>query len=441
MGSSFGVLFRITTFGESHGGGVTGDGMVWIGVVFEKNTEYVEFWAEEGDSAATPAPDIANNSSALRLFRQEGIHTAGVIFSDVVKTKTPKTKFPDWQTVVGIATRPFRWRKIRACGFGRTGIKGPDWTPPAVQAIDPTPTPIDGVIASFAVSSVLDVNILDVTPGAIDPGGGNFIFIRRDGVDIFQLFIDADTSPRAFSDTFINPQTPYNYEVFIWNNGVSGKHRRHAGGIAIPSTFTWDGQAPKLVWDSGLGLYKVALMWLVTGHPTADHIVFEYAPDGIHFVEFATTSIVSTVISDFNILPKWYRMRLEDAADAVLAYSTPAYFAGQGLPPSQGALEPPTWNPEPGVEYLRAPTLSIGIASLVMGFICVTSGARTCAIQRSDDDGIIDPWVDQYESGQLAGDQWHAGPGIGPGYYRLAAKDAAGSVLVVSNSILWPGFV
>jgi hypothetical protein len=46
----------------------------------------------------------------------------------------------------------------------------PDWIPPAVQAIDPTPTPIDGTIDAFSIVRALaDVNVLDITPGTIDP--------------------------------------------------------------------------------------------------------------------------------------------------------------------------------------------------------------------------------------------------------------------------------
>jgi len=414
---------------ESHGGGETGDGMVWIGVQFERNTQYVEVWAEQGDDANVPTPDIANNSSALRLFRQEGVDSSA----------------DDWTTIIGIATTPFKWRRIRACGFGYQGQKGPDWVPPAVQAIDPTPTPIDGTIAGFTIATtLLDTNILAVTPGTIEPSGDNWIIIRRDGVDIIMIFIDDDASTKFISDTYINPNAQYTYDVFIWNNGVSGPHYGYVTGLPAPPGIDWDQQAPKLIFDVGSQQYYVALYWQITGFPTADHIVFEYGKDGVQFPGIAgQTSVLSTIFLHNHTKPKFYRMRLEDAGNNILGYSPPGYFDGKGVPPSWGgipAATPPTWNPEPTMAILRLPTLSIGVPSIVVGFICGTPGAYTCAIQSSVDDGVT-PWADVFESGQLAGDKWYGGPGVGATYFRLQARDSSGTAIANSASKFWNGAV
>lgn len=415
---------------ESHGGGETGDGMVWIGVQFERNTQYIEVWAEQGDDANVPTPDIANNSSAVRLFRQEGVDSSAA----------------DWTTIIGIATTPLKWRRIRACGFGYQGQKGPDWVPPAVQAIDPVPTPIDGTIDDFSVTTTqLDDNVLAVTPGTIDPGGGNWIIIRRDGVDIMMIFIDTDASQKFITDSAINPNAQYTYDVFIWNNGVSGLHYGHLAGLPDPPGIVWDQGTPKLIFDTGLQQYFVQLSWVVTGFPTADHIFVEYGKNGIDFPsQLASTSYLSTLKLDPNIKAKWYRLRLEDASNAILGYSPPISWPGAAVPPSWGglpALTPPTWNPEPTMVILRSPSLSIGVPSIQVGFICGTAGAVTCAIQSSLDDGATDPWTDVYESAQLAGDHWNGGPGVGATYFRLQARDATGAAIVNSTSKHWNGSV
>lgn len=415
---------------ESHGGGETGDGMVWIGVQFEKNTQYIEVWAEQGDDANVPTPDIANNSSALRLFRQEGVDSSA----------------DDWTTIIGIATTPLKWRRIRACGFGFNGEKGPDWTPPAVQAIDPVPTPIDGTIADFSVTSTqLDDNILAVTPGTIDPGGDNWIIVRRDGVDIIMIFIDDDASQKFITDAAINPNAQYTYDVFIWNNGVSGPHYGYIAGLPDPPGIVWDQGTPKLIFDTGAQQHYVQLSWIVTGFPTADHVVVEYGKNGVDFPSaLAATSYLSTAKLDPNLKAKFYRLRLEDSSNAILAYSPPAFWPGAAVPPNWGgtpSLQPPTWNPVPTMVILRAPTLSIGVPSLQVGFICGTPGAVTCAIQWSLDDGATDPWTDVYESAQLAGDKWNGGPGIGATYFRLQARDATGAALATSTSKYWNGAV
>jgi len=402
--------------------------MVWTGVEFEENTERVEIWGEEGDDINPPTPDIAANSKCLTLFRQEGRASSA----------------DNWSMIIGIATRPVRWRKIRACGFGYGGQKGPDWIPPAVEAADPTPTPVDGTISLFSIvpGGTADVNVISVTPGVIDPAGGNWIIIRRDGVDIIPVFIDADASQRFIYDEDINPNGAYTYEAFIWNNGVSGKHRRHGAGIPTVPGFDWDQQAPKLVYDSGAGRHVVALYWTLSGFPTADHIVFEYGKNGVNFPsELGQTSVGSTVFTDVNTKEKWYRMRLEDASNVILAYSTPGYFAGTGLPPSWGGTVAPIWDPTPVAAILRTPSLTIGVPSLVVGFICPTSGAVSCEIQGSDDGGVLDPWVVDFESGKLAGDKWYAGPGIPARYFRLVAKDASDNAIIASNTEFWPGFI
>lgn len=411
---------------ESHGGGVTGDGMVWIGVKFERNTQYIEVWAEEGADDNTPTPNIANNSSALRLFRQEGVDSSA----------------DDWETLVGIATRPQRWRKIRACGFGYNGQKGPDWIPPAVQAIDPTPTPADGTIASMTVTSgQLDTNIIAVTPGTVDAAGGNWIILRRDGVDIIPVFIDDSTALVNISDVGINPHANYTYEAFIWNNGVTGKHRRHGSGIPTAPGFDFDQASPKLIFDAGL--YKVGIYWTVTGFPTADHIHFEFGSDGMNFTDFATADVSDPSIADLNFAAKWYRMRLETAGNVILAYSSARFFPAPDLPPSQGSSAVPTWNPVPSARILRAPNVSIGVPTLVMGHITPTSGAVECVLQSAPDSGgSPGAWSDTaFRSARLAGEEWNLGPGIGPTWYRLSARDAADVSLAVSSQEFWQGFV
>jgi hypothetical protein len=418
-------LFSFLLGEGSHGGGVTGDGMVWVGFKFEKNTAYIEFWGEQGDDANVPTPDISDITRLARIHRPEGDYS----------------QQEDWSSFFGSATTPGKWKKSRACGFGWQNQKGPDWIPPPVRAIDPVPTPIDGVITGFSVvSGTANENVISVTPGTIDPAGGNFIVIRRDGVDIITEFIDADASQRFLYDRGINPNAAHTYHGFIWNNGVSGKHRRHGAGLLTSPNFTWAQQAPKLVYDTGTSRYLVALYWQLTGFPTAHHIVFEYGKNGVNFpAELGQTSTGSTVFTDVNTKAKWYRMRLEDVSNNILAYSPAAYWDGQGVPPSWGTAAPPEWNPVPTATILRSSTLTIGVPSLVMGFICPTSGAVTCAIEGSADGAT--GWTVEYESGQLSGDQWIAGPGIPARYFRLVAKDAAGATLATSTVEYWPGFV
>lgn len=413
---------------ESHGGGVTGDGMVWIGFQFEVNTQYIEIWGEEGEDDRTPTPDIANNSSALRLFRQEGVDSSA----------------PNWASLVGIATRPLRWRKIRACGFGYQGQKGQDWIPPAVQAIDPTPLPTDGTISAFSVTSgQLDTNIIAVTPGSIDPAGGNWIIIRRDGVDIIPVFIDASTAQVFISDVGINPHADYTYEGFIWNNGVSGPHRRHGSGIPALPSITWESETPRLVFSAGQ--YLTWLDWSITGIPGAHRVVIEVGTDGMNFTDLDSV-LVSAGSSLFTTLTSrlWYRLRVEDnTVPLFLAYSAPRFFAGHHVPPSQGSGTVPTWNPVPTARILKSDTVSIGVPTLVIGHITPTSGAVETVLQSAPDvAGSPGTWTDTaFRSAQLAGEEWNLGPGIGPTWYRLSARDATDTSMALSTEEFWPGFV
>ncbi len=430
-----GVPAPVFTFllGEhSHGGGVTGDGGAWLGVRFDKNTAFVLIYGNEGADDRTATPGASENLLCCKIDRPDGDIAAA----------------DNWETIIMIATRPDRWRKIRAFGVGYTGLKGPDWIPPAVQAVDPVPTPIDGTISLFTINpvAVSSKNVIHVTPGTIDPAGNNFIAIRRDEVDLIQRFIDASTSAQVIEDTGINPNAKHTYEAYIWNNGVSGKHRRHGVGIPATPDFDWANGAPRLIFDSGTGKHLVSLEWAIAGgaHPTADHIIFEYGKNGVNFPsEIGQTSVLSTLFTDLNTRAKWYRMRLEDAANAILAYSSPAYFAGTGLPPSWGAAAPPQWNPIPSAVILRSPTLSIGIPSLVIGHITPTSGAVECVLQSAPDvAGSPGTWSDTtYKSGRLAGEQWNIGPGIGPQWFRLAARTALGGTLATSSPEFWVGFV
>ncbi len=411
---------------ESEGGGISGDGQAWIGVEFDPDTEYVVVYGEEGADANTPTPDISENAVCLRLSRPEG---------DIGQD-------PRWKTIIGIATRPLRWRKVRAVGYSATGVKGPDWIPPAVEAADPTPAIVDGTIQGFTINPVatLSKNVLDVRPGTIDPAGGNYIAVRRDGVDLTQLFIGADTSQKFIDDTGINPNARYTYEVFIWNNGVSGRHRRHGTGLPATPQFDFADQTPRLVWDDILQKNFVKLAWAITGgaYPTADHVVIEYGKNGVNFpTELTTVAVGSSPYLDANTKTKFYRLRLEDAANAILAYSNPGFLDGSGIPPSFGPTALPIWNPVPTAQVFNVGG-TLG-TSLMIGFICPTSGAVECSIEYSLDNGVVDPWHELFRSAKLSGGKTFSGDPSILQYYRLRAIAPGDVTLAVSASKYWDG--
>lgn len=412
---------------DSEGGGVSGqvDGMAWIGVEFDPDTEYVDVYGEEGSTANTPTPDISANALCLRLSRPEG---------DIGQD-------PRWKTIIGIATRPFRFRKVRACGFSAAGRKGPDWIPPAVEAADPTPTPIDGVVQGFTINpvAVQSKNVLHVTPGTLEPSGGNFIAIRRDGVDLTQVHIGADPTARFIEDTSINPNARYTYEAYIWNNGVSGKRRRHGVGLPTTPDFDFAEQTPRLVWDNVLGKNVVRIAWAIApgAYLTADHVVIEYGKNGVNFPsELVTVPVGSSPYYDGNTKTKYYRLRLEDAANAILAYSMPGYLDGSNIPPSYGPAALPIWDPVPiGQPFNVGGVLG---TALLIGFICPTSGAVECSIEHSLDNGATDPWTEDFRSAKLSGDKWFGDPTILQ-YYRLRAIGPGDVTITVSGSKYWNG--
>jgi hypothetical protein len=411
---------------ESHGGGVSEDGMAWIGVEFDPDTEYIVIFGEEGDNANTPTPDISENAVCLRLARPEG---------DIGQD-------PRWKTIIGIATRPFRWRKIRAVGYSAAGVKGPDWIPPAVEAADPTPAIADGTIQGFTINPVatLSKNVLDVRPGTLDPSPDNFICVRRDGVDLTQLFIGTDTAQKFIDDTAINPNARYTYEVFIWNKGVSGKHRRHGTGLPATPDFDFADQTPRLVWDDIAQKNFVKLAWAITGgaYPTADHVVIEYGKNGVNFpTELTTVAVGSSPYLDANTKTKFYRLRLEDAANAILAYSNPGFLDGSGIPPSWGGTALPVWNPVPTAQVFNVGG-TLGTA-LLIGFICPTSGAVECSIEYSTDNGVTDPWTELFRSAKLSGGKTFSGDPTILQYYRLRSIGPGDVTLAVSASKYWDG--
>lgn len=512
-----------TPIGEdSEGGGVSGDGMVWLDVQFEPKTKFVKIFAEEGDDATVAVPDITEITTAWTLYRQEG---------DVGED-------PFWHTMVGMATRPFRFKRLRCIGYNKDGEAGPEWVMDAVQAVD-TVVAIDGEITAMSVAPGLpNENVVTVNVGNIDPNEDSWLFIMRNGIVLARLYLGVVSGQlRTFTDSGINSNTTYTYEVFVWTGGLSGVHWLENGPVSGPPTPPGGSPSVQPHFINGTPYLDVGFVQLDwdSALPWFWEMFIETSPDGVIWTDLTSFNLPTGSTTDPDTSHKWYRLRAEDSTATFVAYSAAVWFGGQGPPGAQppsivftnntpdlvalgsGQLRvkiswavqnAPAWydhvnieasadgitwgvihtDPNPADDFydlnigaswyrligldageaqrfVSAPKYWAGVTQPPGGFppttppdftmvayfdnygrgkiqidwTCPNSSAITVGIEASNDDGGLDPWTEIYESANVAFGQWRGGIIGADMYFRMTAKNAAGTIIATSASQLWPG--
>lgn len=336
-----------TPIGEdTEGGGWSGDGMVWLDINFEPKTKFVKIFAEEGDDAGVAVPDITEITTAWTLYRQEGD-----VGSD-----------PFWHTMVGMATRPNRWKRLKCIAYNKDGIAGPEFVLDPVEAKD-TVVAIDGEITSLTVAPGLpNENVVTVGVGLIDPYEESWLFIMRNGIILARMYLGtAGSQVRVFTDTGINVQTAYVYEVFVWTKGLSGIHWLETGPVLGPPTPPTP-PAPSIHprFTNGTPYLSggvVQISW-TSQLPWFQYMTIETSPDGVVWTDWLTFTNPTLSTTNSDLTHQWYRLRAEDVAFTQVSYSQPAWYGGQG-PPNTPTTPPIFINGTPNLYMQTLPLVAM----------------------------------------------------------------------------------
>jgi hypothetical protein len=416
---------------ESGFGGETGDGYAWFFAKYNKSVRSIVVMAEEGDSVdTTPAPDQAINSTSMEFVRPEGF----------------EEQQPDFETLIPIATRPGRARRIRAFGLDANGVASAAWTPAAKIAQDPSPTPIDGDVSAFTAAFdtfLVDMVNLTINVGTIETNTatpGNFLVVMRDKAVVAKVFLGYTGSRTIFlQDRSLNPNTTYTYEAFIWNNGVSGRARRFIVGRPSEPTDTrprFVANTPRVIAvDDTLKVYIESTASTPGGVAT----ILTSSVDNWRTTRTVgfTGSLSPALFFDPDLGPKSYRLWTQNAGATLLEASDPVAFPGY-IPPSTGGGpgEAPEFRLDVELSgFPRMPTL--------YGYWSTSNIlAQTGAVQESDDNGVTDPWVEVPNTRSVV-------PGTGKvalgspyvnKWYRYVLFNFSGVLFKWSGGVQWTAF-
>lgn len=417
-------------FGEGSGfGGTTGDGYTWLWAKFNEAVRAIRITAEEGDTPdTTPQPDQANNSTSIDVTRGDGEDASA----------------PNFETVIGIATRPGRTRRITAVGLGNTeNEQSPEYTPDPAIAEDPTPTPIDGEILGVSGLGGFDQTAFSILLGNIETDTatpGNWLFVMRNSLVIYKLWLGYLGNRTVFyTDRLINIDTTYTYEFFVWNGGVSGKKWRWTEG-SIDATPPIDADPrPRFInstpkTESQSGVLTLVAEYVVND-PGAMVIELQFSFEGVAGWLPATggrSAIVGTTGILIDAAPSaytgglWYRLvTYSDALGSIVRkVGAAVWFPPQGAPPSGGGIVP---------VFEIATVMRNGFPRLSISWTCNNTAAANVSIEESDDEGVTDPWAEIFRSGSVASGTWNSdlSPWINRDF-RMKALAADGSTLGIS---------
>lgn len=339
---------------DSEGGGVSGDGMVWLDFTFDKPTKEIRVFAEEAEDQYPPVPDISEITTAWRIVRPEG-------------TETSKD---NWSGMLGFATRPFWYKRLRAFGINHDGIIGPDTVFDIVQAIDLVAV-IDGEVTNVVLTQTAIENVLDIDVGNTDPVVPSWLMVMRNGIIVGKIFLGFQNNTTInFIDSGYRGRCTY--RCFIWTNGVTGAHFENTD-LSNPPIFTLP-VAGKLkitamqVMDlSGVPALRIDYKANVVGFATA---VLEESDDNGVGDPWAPSVVVSQNVGHFNgsfwvanvATPRYYRVRVDKFNGSAPVYSPVVFWNAVNIPPTTGPTPPQfvngtpklvwqTFNPEVEIEY------------------------------------------------------------------------------------------
>ena len=422
-------------YGESAGfGGETGDGYAWIFARMNKSTKYIRLTAEEGDDeATTPMPDLGTNSSCIELYRQDGTTSSAA----------------DWESLIPIATRPGRLRRVRAVGVDANGNVSPEYVPDATRAENPQPTPMYGVIenVTLAIGALGIDNYLTIDIGDIEPADtetGNLLCIMRNKIvlETIQLGTNGNRT-MTIIDPSITPNAKYTYEIFIWNNGVSGKRFVVNAGIAQTPT----DDKPRFINNTPRGIIlgggeQIVLVESTATTPGGTRTGLIASIDGWRTTRTVgiTGALLGASLVDTQVGPKTYRLFVDDGVN-ILAFSDEVYFDGIPIGPGGGV---PGGTLAPVLRLIKGvvPGTMPRIPQIIGEWTCDNPAAKTIVIQESDDNGVADDWANVPNTTTASVKEGSVGLGSFAvvKYFRAVTFDKFGVALTFSASVYWQGY-
>lgn len=412
---------------HSYGAGDDGDydGGLWALVRFNAGMAELGVFAELADGPTFSVQQSNVREVMGRFRRPEGVEGTD----------------PNFAALIRFSTRKSFYKRLVFVGYSDLGRPSKEviW-PVAVQAVDPTPTPLDGTVVSMNVTSdpTQSQYAVTVTPDDLEPTlGNNWLIITRNGQVVFRLMIGTNTDPVTFLDTGLEPFNSYQYETFILNIGetwgVSGPKLRFVTGNApLPTTpmFTV-GPVAQLI--GGVPQVYMEGTSNVTG---ANRMAAYKSFDRVSTAAFGTMAgppFTPFIAVDPDIGPKWYKLVAYSTLDPdVWAESPWVWFAGIPNPGSGGTDPPEFVDDTPKVELRGGTNGTVAIPVLLFRWICTTSGAAQVQIQESNDNGLSDAWAEYHTSASVASGEYVDMARISTDmWYRLVALDIA------DNPIAW----
>lgn len=341
---------------DSEGGGVSGDGMIWLEGRLDARTVELRAYAEQDESEAPAVPDVSAITLAWALKRPEG----------------SATSVDDWPFMLGFATNPFWYKRIRVFGVDKDGIAGPETVFDPCQALDLVSV-VDGVIEGIAITFGTD-NVLDIDIGDTDPVEPSFLVVMRNGVVIEKRSIGLlNNYTETVTDAGVNVNGKYTYEAFIWTRGITGAHVVYGANMPPPplNTLPLPGKlkiiAMQVMDFAGAPELRIDYKANVIGFARAvleesdDDGVGDAWADSVTLSQNPGTFSGSFWVAD-ETTPRYYRVRV-DKIDGTSIYSASRLWNLVDLPPPAGTPgAPPQFvNQTPRLVYLgfSAPTVEI----------------------------------------------------------------------------------
>jgi hypothetical protein len=410
------VLGEADSYGADKDDDASGyDGGVWVGGRMNKGCVEMGIYAALADGSGFSVDQTATTEAIPRFRRPEGTESLA----------------DDYSFFFRLSTRAGFYKRITVIGYSDVGRPSKEniW-PFAVQAVDPMPTPIDGVIDTLTVvqDPTGTQNAVTATPLFVDSvNTDNWLVITRNGATVFRKQIGTDTSSVTFLDTGLTAQNTYQYDAFIWNNGVSGPKNRSVANtpptITTP-TFTVGpvariiGGVPQVYIEGTSNVGGADRMALVSS---------------INQIVTRTTNISSGPFTPFvavdpDTAPKWYMLIAYSSTDTTV-YDQSAWVWWPGVPftGSTGPTAPVFVNGTPKKVMSGGTNGTALLTVLLIQWTCTASSAAQVVIQRSDDNGISDPWADVDAVASVATGQYQSLTLVNTNtWFRLDARTAAG---------------
>lgn len=417
-------IFEIPIGEDSEGGGVSGDGAVWMDARFDKNTKEIRAYAEESEDQYTLVPDISEITKAWGLVRQEGT----------------ETMLDDWATMLPFCTRPFWFKRIRAFGINSEGVPGPETIFDVVQAIDLMAV-VDGEVTAITLTQGTD-NVLDIDIGNTDPNVPSYLIVTRDGIVIRKKFIGFQNNyTETITDYGARITVPHRYEAFIWTNGVSGVHAVNTDLVGTPPIFTLPNTgklkiiAMQVMDINGSSALRVDYKANVAGFATA---VLEESDDNGVGDPWAPSVIISQNPGQFTgyfwtadyTTPRYYRVRVDTYAGTSV-YSPVVNWTAVNIPPpvSEPTALPRFVNGTPKLSFL-----GLGSPTVELEYDISATSFTSMRLETSLDG--ITGWVEIDSDTNQHAIFYDANTSAK--YYRLRA--VGGAVDLYSQPAYFPGF-